>query len=61
MSFDLKKAEARAHVLEGLKKAIDQIDAVIATIKTSKTPKEAKDRLIERFTLSEIQAQLSST
>ena len=55
--FDLKKAEARAHILEGLKKAIDQIDAVIATIKASKTPKEAKDRLVERFALSEEQAQ----
>ena len=56
-SFDLRKAEARAHILEGLKKAIEQIDAVIATIKASKTPKEAKDRLIERFSLSEEQAQ----
>ena len=55
--FDLRKAEARAHILEGLKKAIDQIDAVIATIKASKTPKEAKDRLVERFALSEEQAQ----
>jgi len=55
--FDLKKAEARAHILEGLKKAIDQIDAVIATIKASKTPKEAKERLVERFALSEEQAQ----
>ena len=55
--FDLRKAEARAHILEGLKKAIEQIDAVIATIKASKTPKEAKDRLIERFSLSEEQAQ----
>jgi DNA gyrase subunit A len=55
--FDLKKAEARAHILEGLKKAIDQIDAVIATIKASKTPKEARDRLIERFAFSEEQAQ----
>jgi DNA gyrase subunit A len=55
--FELKKAEARAHILEGLKKAIDQIDAVIATIKASKTPKEAKDRLIDRFSLSEEQAQ----
>jgi len=55
--FDLKKAEARAHILEGLKKAIDQIDAIIATIKASKTPKEAKDRLVERFGLSEEQAQ----
>ena len=55
--FDLRKAEAKAHILEGLKKAIEQIDAVIATIKASKTPKEAKDRLIERFSLSEEQAQ----
>ena len=55
--FDLKKAEARAHILEGLKKAIDQIDAVIATIRASKTPKEAKERLVERFALSEEQAQ----
>ena len=55
--FELKKAEARAHILEGLKKAIDQIDAVIATIRASKTPKEAKDRLIERFAFSDEQAQ----
>jgi len=55
--FELKKAEARAHILEGLKKAIDQIDAIIATIKASKTPKEAKDRLMDRFALSEEQAQ----
>ena len=55
--FDLKKAEARAHILEGLKKAIDQIDAVIATIRASKTPREAKDRLIEQFAFSEEQAQ----
>ncbi|HSB03669.1 MAG TPA: DNA gyrase subunit A [Thermodesulfobacteriota bacterium] len=55
--FDLKKAEARAHILEGLKKAIDQIDAVIATIRASKTPKEAKDRLMERFSFSDEQAQ----
>ncbi|OGP75843.1 MAG: DNA gyrase subunit A [Deltaproteobacteria bacterium RBG_16_49_23] len=54
--FELKKAEARAHILEGLKKAIDQIDAVIATIKASKTPKEAKERLMDRFELSEEQA-----
>jgi DNA gyrase subunit A len=55
--FDLKKAEARAHILEGLKKAIEQIDAIISTIKASNTPKEAKERLIERFALSEEQAQ----
>ncbi len=55
--YDLKKAEARAHILEGLKRAIDQIDAIIATIKASKTPKEAKDRLISQFAFSEEQAQ----
>jgi DNA gyrase subunit A len=55
--FELRKAEARAHILEGLKRAIDQIDAVIATIRASKTPKEAKDRLIERFAFSDEQAQ----
>ncbi len=55
--FDLKKAEARAHILEGLKIALDHIDAVIAAIRASKTPKEAKDRLMEGFSLSEIQAQ----
>jgi DNA gyrase subunit A len=55
--FELKKAEARAHILEGLKKALDKIDAVIATIRASKTPKEAKDRLMDRFDLSDEQAQ----
>ncbi len=55
--FDLKKAEARAHILEGLKKAIDQIDAVIAAIRASKTPKEAKESLMDRFSFSEEQAQ----
>ena len=55
--FELNKAEARAHILEGLKKALDHIDAIIATIKASKTPKEAKERLMERFALSDQQAQ----
>ena len=55
--FDLNKAEARAHILEGLKKAIEHIDAIIAAIKASKTPKEAKDRLIEKFAFSDVQAQ----
>jgi len=55
--FELKKAEARAHILEGLKRAIDQIDAIIAVIRASKTPKEAKERLMERFTFSDEQAQ----
>jgi DNA gyrase subunit A len=55
--FELNKAEARAHILEGLKKAIDHIDAIIATIRASKTPKEAKDRLMEKFAFSDEQAQ----
>jgi DNA gyrase subunit A len=55
--FELNKAEARAHILEGLKKAIDHIDAIIALIKASKTPKEAKDRLMEKFAFSDEQAQ----
>ncbi|HUL21304.1 MAG TPA: DNA gyrase subunit A [Thermodesulfobacteriota bacterium] len=55
--FDLNKAEARAHILEGLKKAIDHIDAIIAAIKASKTPKEAKDRLMDKFAFSDAQAQ----
>jgi len=55
--FELNKAEARAHILEGLKKAIDHIDAIIATIKSSKTPKEAKERLMEKFAFSDEQAQ----
>jgi DNA gyrase subunit A len=55
--FDLKKAQARAHILEGLKKALDNIDAVIATIKASKEAAEAKVALVEKFTFTEIQAQ----
>ncbi|MDT8442209.1 MAG: DNA gyrase subunit A [Desulfuromonadales bacterium] len=55
--FELKKAEARAHILEGLKIALDNLDAVIQTIKTSATPAEAKERLVAAFALSEIQAQ----
>lgn len=55
--FELHKAEARAHILEGLKKAIDHIDAIIATIKASKTPREAKERLMEKFDFSDEQAQ----
>jgi DNA gyrase subunit A len=55
--FELRKAEARAHILEGLKKALDHIDAIIATIKASKTPKDARERLVERFAFSEEQAQ----
>jgi DNA gyrase subunit A len=55
--FELKKAEARAHILEGLKIALDNLDEVINLIKTSANPAEAKERLIERFSFSEIQAQ----
>ena len=55
--FDLKKAEARAHVLEGLKKALDHIDEVIKLIKKSKDVVEARANLIKKFKFSEIQAQ----
>ncbi len=55
--FDLKKAQARAHILEGLKKALDNIDAVIATIKASKEAHAAKEALVEKFQFSELQAQ----
>ncbi len=55
--FDLKKAEHRAHILEGLLKALDVIDEVIATIRASQTPSEARERLQEGFALSEVQAQ----
>ncbi|UCE19046.1 MAG: DNA gyrase subunit A [Gemmatimonadota bacterium] len=55
--FDLSKAEKRAHILEGLKIALDHIDAVIALIKKSKTPETAKNGLMRQFSLSEVQAQ----
>ena len=55
--FDLKKAEARAHVLEGLKIALDNLDEVIQVIKASANSPEAKQRLVARFELSAIQAQ----
>jgi DNA gyrase subunit A len=55
--YDLGKAEARAHILEGLKIALDNIDEVISIIRSSKTVVIAKQRLIERFGLSEIQSQ----
>lgn len=54
--FDLRKAEEREHVLEGLAKALDQIDKVIATIKKSKDRDDARDNLIKNFKLTEIQA-----
>src|SRR5512134_2397275 len=55
--FLLKKAEAREHVLEGLKIALDHLDAVIKLIRGSKDPKEARDGLMAKFGLTEIQAQ----
>ena len=55
--FDLEKAEARAHILEGLKIAIDNLDEVIQIIRGSRTEVLAKERLIERFSISERQAQ----
>jgi DNA gyrase subunit A len=55
--FELKKAEARAHILEGLKIALDNLDEVIQVIKSSANPAEAKERLVARFELSGIQAQ----
>ncbi|MBR2723965.1 MAG: DNA gyrase subunit A [Ruminococcus sp.] len=56
-AFDLKKAEERMHILEGLKIALDNIDEVIATIRASKDTPEAVAKLMEKFALSEIQAQ----
>ena len=55
--FELKKAEARAHILEGLIIASDNIDEVIALIRGSKNADEAREKLIERFELTEIQAK----
>ena len=55
--FELRKAEERAHILEGYLIALDNIDAVIALIRKSQTPDEAKDGLIQQFGLSEIQAK----
>ncbi|MCD8508218.1 MAG: DNA gyrase subunit A [Candidatus Pacebacteria bacterium] len=55
--FDLRKAEARAHILEGLKKALDHIDEVIKTIKASPDTPTAKANLIKKFKFSDIQAQ----
>jgi DNA gyrase subunit A len=55
--FLLRKAEGRAHILEGLKIALSNLDAVIKLIRASKDPKEAKEGLVKKFALSEIQAQ----
>ena len=55
--YELAQAEARAHILEGLIIAVDNLDEVIKLIRSSKTPKEARDKLIARFSLTTIQAQ----
>ena len=55
--FDLRRAEARAHILEGLRIALDHIDAIIALIRASKTADEARQGLMEKYNLSEKQAQ----
>jgi len=55
--FELSQAKARAHILEGLKIALDNLDEVIATIKRSQDAEQAKERLMKKFGLSEIQAQ----
>ena len=56
-AFDLEKAEARAHILEGLRIALDNIDAVIETIRRSSNPDQARERLMAQFELSERQTQ----
>ena len=56
-NFELRKAEERAHILEGLIIASDNIDEVIALIRSSKNTEEARDKLIERFNLSDIQSR----
>ena len=55
--YDLEKAEARAHILEGLRIAIDNIDEVVALIRASANPEEARNALMERFALTEVQAK----
>jgi DNA gyrase subunit A len=55
--FELRKAEARAHILEGLKIALDHLDAVIKLIRGSRNPAEARDGLVAQFGLSTVQAQ----
>ena len=57
VEFELKKAEARAHILEGLSIALDHIDEVIKVIRASQTSEEAQTNLIKKFKLSEIQAK----
>ncbi|GAA7471160.1 DNA topoisomerase (ATP-hydrolyzing) subunit A [Helicobacter pylori] len=55
--FELEKAKARAHILEGYLIALDNIDEIVRLIKTSQSPEAAKNALVERFTLSEIQSK----
>lgn len=55
--FELRKAKERAHILEGLKIALDNIDEVISTIRASQTTDEAQENLMEKFSLSEVQAK----
>ncbi|GAA7925595.1 DNA topoisomerase (ATP-hydrolyzing) subunit A [Helicobacter pylori] len=55
--FELEKAKARAHILEGYLIALDNIDEIVRLIKTSQSPEVAKNALMERFTLSEIQSK----
>jgi DNA gyrase subunit A len=57
IEFELRKAEARAHILEGLRIALDHLDAVITLIRNSKNPAEAKVGLVTQFGLTDIQAQ----
>lgn len=56
-AFELRKAEEKAHILEGLSIAINNLDEVVTLIRAAKTPGEAKEQLIDRFALSAIQAQ----
>jgi DNA gyrase subunit A len=56
-TYELKKAQERAHILEGLRIAIDNIDEIVALIKQSPSPGEAQERLQKRFSLSEVQAK----
>ena len=56
-AFELRKAEERAHILEGLKIALDNLDAVITLIRRSQSPDEARSGLVRQFSLTEIQAQ----
>jgi len=55
--FDLEKAEKRAHILEGLKKALDELDNVIALIRKAKAPAEAREKLCQKFDFTDLQAQ----